>query len=87
MTPDAREGAARVRLGSWMVIAGSLGAILALLTWFDIWQVSDTRPTGWGIVTIACFVLTLAGFVVLWRGLTERAQAEAAAAAARSDNA
>ena len=87
MTPDAREGAARVRLGSWMVIAGSLGAILALLTWFDIWQVSDTRPTGWGIVAIGCFVLTLAGFVVLWRGLTERAQAEAAAAAARSDNA
>ena len=70
-----------------MVIAGSLGAILALLTWFDVWQVSDTRPTGWGIVAIVCFVLTLAGFVVLWRGLTERARAEAATSAGRSDGA
>ena len=70
-----------------MVIAGSLGAILALLTWFDVWQVSDTRPTGWGVVAIACFVLTLAGFVVLWRGLTERARAEAATSAGRSDGA
>ena len=35
----------KVRIGSWMVIAGSLGAILALLTYIDVWDVSDTKPS------------------------------------------
>lgn len=73
----------RVRLGSWMVIAGSLGTVLALLTYLDVWNVSDTRPRGWAIVAFLCAVLTLAGFVVLWSGLTAGARATQEQAAPR----
>ncbi|UDY35756.1 hypothetical protein [Dermatobacter hominis] len=70
----------RVRLGAWMIIAGSLGAIMALLTYVDVWDVSDTKPAGWGVVAALCAVLALAGFVVLWGGLTAGARATAASA-------
>ncbi|MFM7509040.1 MAG: hypothetical protein ACKO5A_05780 [Actinomycetota bacterium] len=76
--PDARHGAASVRLGSWMLIAGTAGAILAVLTYVDVWQISDSRPTIWAVVAAACAVLTLAGAATLWSGITERARAEAA---------
>lgn len=81
-TTDPAVVAARgkVRLGAWMIIAGSLGAILALLTYMDVWDVSDTKPTGWGIVAALCAVLALGGFVVLWGGLTAAARATAAGA-------
>ena len=80
-TTDPAIVAARgkVRLGSWMIIAGSLGAIMALLTYMDVWDVSGTKPTGWGIVAALCAVLALGGFVVLWSGLTAGARANAAA--------
>ena len=69
-----RDAAARTRLGAWMVIAGTAGAVLALLTYVDVWQVSDTRPTAWAVVAAACAVLTLAGAAVLWSGVTLRAR-------------
>ena len=77
MTETPQQAAmARVRMGSWMLIAGSLGAVLALLTWFDVWNVSDEKPTGWALVAAACFVLCLAGFAVLWTGLRAGALSE-----------
>ncbi len=83
---DAATVAARgrVRIGAWMVIAGTLGAVLALLTYIDVWDVSDTKPVGWAIVAALCAVLSLGGFVVLWGGLTAGAKATQAADAARS---
>jgi Na+/melibiose symporter-like transporter len=72
-----RPGMARIRLGSWMMIAGTLGAILALLTWVDVWDASDTRPTGWAFVGAACGVLALAGFAVCFTGLQEKARSAA----------
>ena len=69
----------RVRLGSWMIIAGSLGAILCLLTYLDVWNVSDTKPIGWALGAALCAVLAIGGFVVLWGGLTEGAKATQAA--------
>ena len=77
-TDPAVVARGKVRLGSWMIIAGSLGAIMALLTYIDVWDVSDTKPTGWGIVAALCAVLALGGFVVLWGGLTAGARASAA---------
>jgi Na+/melibiose symporter-like transporter len=76
-----QPGMARIRIGAWMMIAGSLGAILALLTWIDVWDVSDTKPTGWAIAAALCAVLALAGFVVCFKGLQEKSQAAASAAA------
>jgi hypothetical protein len=70
----------KVRLGAWMIIAGSLGAVMALLTYIDVWDVSDSKPTGWGVVAALCAVLAIAGFVVLWGGLTAGAKASAASA-------
>ena len=78
--PDVVAARGRVRLGTWMVIAGSLGAVLALLTYIDVWDVSDTKPAGWGIAALACAVLAIGGFVVLWGGLTAGARATQAAA-------
>jgi len=69
-----RDAAARIRLGSWMLIAGTAGTILALLTYIDVWQVSDSRPTIWAVVAAACAVLTLAGAARLWSGVTLRAR-------------
>ena len=71
-------GMAKIRLGSWMMIAGTLGAVLALLTWVDVWDASDTKPTGWALVGMACAVLALGGFVVFWGGLSAKARAKAA---------
>ena len=78
--PDVVAARGRVRLGTWMVIAGSLGAVLALLTYIDVWDVSDTKPAGWGIAALVCAVLAIGGFVVLWGGLTAGARAAQAAA-------
>ena len=72
-----RDAAAKVRLGAWMVVAGTAGTILAVLTYVDVWQVSDGRPTVWGLVAAGCAVLTLAGAAVLWSGVTARVRAEA----------
>lgn len=87
MTPpaDSDKVAAqgRVRLGAWMIIAGTLGTVLAVLTYIDVWNVSDTEPTAWAVIAALCAVLSLGGFVVLWAGLT--AGAKAAAAAGRTD--
>jgi Na+/melibiose symporter-like transporter len=74
-----RPGMAKIRLGAWMMIAGTLGAILALLTWVDVWDASDTEPTGWAFVGAACGVLALAGFAVCFSGLQEKARATAGA--------
>jgi Na+/melibiose symporter-like transporter len=74
-----RPGMDKIRLGSWMMIAGTLGAVIALLTWIDVWNASDTKPTGWALVGAACGVLALAGFAVFWSGLTVRSRAAAAA--------
>lgn len=65
----------KVRIGSWMVIAGSLGAILSLLTYIDVWDASDTKPVGWALAAVACAVLAIGGFVVLWGGMTAGARA------------
>ncbi len=67
-----------------MVIAGTAGAILASLTYVDVWQVSDSRPPLWAVVAAACAVLTLAGAAILWGGITARSRAEADLAARRS---
>ena len=48
-----QPGMARIRLGAWMMIAGTLGAILALLTWIDVWDASDTKPAGWALAAAA----------------------------------
>jgi len=68
----------KVRLGTWMIIAGSLGAVMALLTYIDVWDASDTKPTAWAFLAALCAVLALGGFVVLWGGLTAGARANAA---------
>jgi Na+/melibiose symporter-like transporter len=75
-----QPGNARIRLGAWMMIAGSLGAILALLTWIDVWDASDTKPVGWAIAAALCAVLALAGFAVCFTGLQERSRAAASQA-------
>jgi len=72
-----QPGMPKIRLGAWMMIAGTLGAILALLTWVDVWDASDTKPTGWAFVGAACGVLALAGFAVCFSGLQEKARAAA----------
>jgi len=72
-----RDAAARTRLGAWMVIAGTSGTVLALLTYVDVWQISDSRPTVWAVVAAACAVLTLAGAAMLWSGITRRARTAA----------
>ncbi len=82
-TSDKVAAQGRVRLGAWMIIAGTLGTVLAVLTYIDVWNVSDTKPTAWAVVAALCAVLSLGGFVVLWAGLT--AGAKAAAAAGRTD--
>jgi Na+/melibiose symporter-like transporter len=69
----------RIRLGSWMMIAGTLGAVIALLTWIDVWNASDSRPAGWALVGAACGVLALAGFAVFWQGLTIKSRASGGA--------
>ena len=68
----------KVRLGSWMIIAGTLGAVLALLTYIDVWNMSDAKPTAWGGVALLCMLLAIGGFVVLWGGLTTGAKLSAA---------
>jgi len=83
-TTADRDAAARTRLGAWMVIAGTSGTVLALLTYVDVWQVSDSRPTAWAVVAAACAVLTLAGAAMLWSGITRRARS-AAGGGTRSD--
>ncbi len=62
---------ARIRLGAWMTIAGTLGALLAFFTYIDVWNASDNtdRPVGWLPATIGCVVLTVAGLATLWRGM------------------
>jgi Na+/melibiose symporter-like transporter len=70
-----RPGMDKIRLGSWMMIAGTLGAVLALLTWIDVWNASDSKPTGWALVGVACAVLALGGFAVFWQGLTIKSRA------------
>lgn len=67
----------KVRLGSWMIIAGTLGAILALLTYVDVWNATEDTPTAWGFVAALCGVLAIGGFVVLWGGLTAGARLSA----------
>jgi Na+/melibiose symporter-like transporter len=73
-------GQARIRLGAWMMIAGTIGAVLAVLTWLDVWNASDTKPVGWAIIAALCAVLALAGFATCFKGLQEKAQAAAAEA-------
>lgn len=72
----AQAAKAKVRIGAWMMIAGTLGALMALLTFYDVWNASDSadRPVGWILVAVACGVLSIAGFVVLWGGLTAGAR-------------
>lgn len=67
----------KVRLGTWMIIAGSLGAVMAVLTYIDVWDASDNRPTAWAFAAAACSALALGGFVVLWGGMTAGARARA----------
>ena len=74
-----RPGMDKIRLGSWMMIAGTLGAVLALLTWIDVWNASDSKPTGWALVGVACAVLALGGFAVFWQGLTIKSRASGGA--------
>ena len=56
--------------------AGTLGALMALLTFYDVWNASDSadRPVAWILVAVACGVLSIAGFVALWGGLTAGAR-------------
>ena len=61
-----------------MIIAGTLGAVLALLTYIDVWDASDTKSPAWGVISALCAGLALGGVVVLWGGLTPGAQANAA---------
>lgn len=61
-----------------MIIAGTIGAVLALLTYIDVWDASNTKPTAWWVIAAFCGVLALGGFVVLWSGLTAGAKANAA---------
>jgi hypothetical protein len=76
----AQAARGKVRLGAWMIIAGTLGAVIALLTYIDVWDASDGGgPAGWAVLAALCAVLSLAGFVVMWSGLTAQARARAAA--------
>ena len=70
-----------MRLGTWMIIAGTLGTVLAVLTYIDVWDASDTKSPAWGVIAALCAVVALGGFVVLWGGLTAGAKANAATGA------
>lgn len=69
--PRGRHGAVRAqqRVAVWMVVAGALGALMAFLTWLDVWQATDGpgRPVVWLVVTVVFAAVAVAGVVVLVR--------------------